>query len=350
MDALISELLPTLKRERTSGRALALAVVLRTEGSTYSKPGALMLITRAGECAGLLSGGCLEADLREHAITVIDSGQAMLLTYDTRGPDDLLFGLGAGCEGAMDIYLMRVGPEIDWQPFTHWQSALAERRRTAVGLLVSDADSAHRSGAVLLPGMVPELDAQLLDVAQLTEPAWLQDRSGRKVFALPLILPKRILLLGAGSDAEPLVAIAASLGWQVTVYDHRSAYAVPERFPCAERVDLGRPEALASTVAVESYDAVIVMSHHLQSDATYLRVLAASSVGYVGLLGPAPRRERLRAALGPDFAKLRGRLRSPVGLDLGGRSSAAIALSIVAEIHAWLHGRRGLPYCEFTSR
>jgi xanthine dehydrogenase accessory factor len=88
------------------------------------------------------------------------------------------------------------------------------------------------------------------------------------------------------------------------------------------------------------------MSHHLQSDASYLRVLAASAVGYIGLLGPAPRRDRLRAILGNEFSSLDSRLRSPVGLDLGGRTRASIALAIVAEIHAWLHARTGRPFSE----
>lgn len=111
MDALINELMPLYERERATQRPMALAVVLQTAGSTYSKRGAPLLITREGDYSGLLSGGCLEGDLCMHAREVIDSGTARQVSYDSRGPDDELFGLGAGCEGAMSIFLIRVGPE-----------------------------------------------------------------------------------------------------------------------------------------------------------------------------------------------------------------------------------------------
>jgi xanthine dehydrogenase accessory factor len=100
MEALIAPLLALYERERRAGRAVALAVVAHTEGSTYRKPGALMLIAADGAYAGLLSGGCLESDLHEHALQVMASGKAKLITYDTRGSDDLLWGLGIGCEAS----------------------------------------------------------------------------------------------------------------------------------------------------------------------------------------------------------------------------------------------------------
>src|SRR3954469_21164613 len=110
-------LLPLFDRARAAHEPLALATVIRTGGSTYAKPGAQMLIARDGEYAGLLSGGCLEGDLREQAREVLASGSARIVSYDLRSHDDQLFGLGAGCEGAMDILLTRHGPEEgDWPP------------------------------------------------------------------------------------------------------------------------------------------------------------------------------------------------------------------------------------------
>jgi xanthine/CO dehydrogenase XdhC/CoxF family maturation factor len=91
------------------------------------------------------------------------------------------------------------------------------------------------------------------------------------------------------------------------------------------------------------------MSHHLESDLQYLRALAFSTVPYVGLLGPAARREKLLADLGDDAGKLRARLRAPVGLDIGGRAPESIALSIVGEIHAALAGRGGRPFSEVAA-
>jgi xanthine dehydrogenase accessory factor len=338
-DALIDPLLPLYGRERAVGRAMALAVVLRTAGSTYSKQGTPVLFSSTGDYAGLLSGGCFEGDLQEHARQVIDTGVARQISYDTRGPDDLLFGLGAGCEGAMDILLLRVGAEQGWQPLAHFAEALAAYRPTAVGLVVESSRKSPRCGDVLLPGSTSEFNTLLVAAASRGQAGWLASDEQLRILALPLILPPRLLLLGAGADAQPLVDIAARLGWRVSVYDHRPALAVPGRFPAAERVLTGRTDALPENLKLDSYDAAVIMSHHLNSDATYLRALAASAVGYVGLLGPAPRRERLRGSEGAAFAALGKRLHAPVGLALGGRASASIALAVVAEIHAWLYAR-----------
>ncbi len=119
--------------------------------------------------------------------------------------------------------------------------------------------------------------------------------------------------------------------------DHRPAYAQADHFPAAERVILSRPDELLAATDVSHFSAAVVMSHHLPSDLEYLRSLAATSIPYVGLLGPAQRRERLLSDLGARAESLRPRLHAPVGLPLGGRTPEAIALAIVAEIHAFVH-------------
>jgi xanthine dehydrogenase accessory factor len=106
----------------------------------------------------------------------------------------------------------------------------------------------------------------------------------------------------------------------------------------AERVVLARPEELAQALDLSQFSAAVVMSHHLPSDVEYLRTLSATSLPYVGLLGPPARREKLLAELGPESQQLRPRLRAPVGFNLGGRTPESIALAIVAEIQAFLHG------------
>ena len=353
MEALISPLLPLFERERAAGRALALAIVVQTRGSTYRKPGALMLIERGGDYAGLLSGGCLESDLREHAVRVIDTGKAHLVTYDTGGTDDALWGLGVGCEGAMQILLLQVGPANDWQPLTWFADAHARRRPAAAAVVVESDRTDLPAGSVLLPADVSGAHCAPADLRAAVQSLLrraLEARSALpldaaadlpRILAVPLALPPRLLVLGGGPDAQPLVDIAARLAWQVTVYDHRPAYARREHFPAAERVLLGRPEELPSQLDPEQFDAAVVMSHHLTSDEQYLRILAAGSTAYVGLLGPAIRREKLLHDLGAAAAGLTGRLRSPVGLDLGGRQPESIALSIVAQIHAFLYGGSG---------
>jgi xanthine/CO dehydrogenase XdhC/CoxF family maturation factor len=348
VEASLGPLLPLFERERAAGRALSLGVLVHTAGSTYRKPGALILIAANGDYAGLISGGCLEGDLREHARAVIADGVAHTVRYDLRGEDDLLWGLGLGCEGAMDILLLRAGPENGWQPLTHLAAALTAHRATAIGVVVESALAHLPAGAVALPAAThgaevcpPELALpvvqQALAHAAADGRSRLVEGSSWKVFVLPLSLPPRILLLGAGPDAVPVVDFAARLSWKVTLADHRPSYAVAAHFPAAERVVLVPPEQLATALELGSFSAAVVMSHHLPSDLAYLRVLAASSIPYVGLLGPAVRREKLLAELGDAAQALEQRLYAPVGLPLGGRTPESIALAIVAQLHAFVH-------------
>jgi len=337
---------------------MALGILVHTAGSTYRKPGAMLLIAAQGEYAGLISGGCLEGDLAERARAVIATGQPCLVTYDLRNADDLVWGLGLGCEGAMRILLLRVGPGEEWQPLAHLSEALLAHRRTAVGVVTESSDARPPVGAVLLPEapaaagaglartlpadaaaalLEPRVLAALAEAPGAGQVRWLQAEGRWKLLLLPLFLPPRVLLLGAGPDAAPIVDFAVRLHWRVTLADHRPAYAVPARFAGAERVLLTRPEDIARAIDLPDFTAAVVMSHHLPSDLAYLRALSASPLQYIGLLGPPARREKLLSELGPEAAQLRPRLRAPVGLNLGGRAPEDIALAIVAEIHSFVH-------------
>jgi len=353
----LGPLLPLFERERAAGHALALGVLVHTAGSTYRKPGALILIAADGDYAGLISGGCLEGDLREHARAVIDSGDARTVRYDLRGEDDLLWGLGLGCEGAMEILLLRAGPANGWQPLAHLAGALREHRPTAIGVVVQSAFAQLPAGTLVLPAAAhaaapgppalaaPAVQQALAQCAADGQSRWVDGASWR-LFMLPLSLPPRILLLGAGPDAVPVVDFTARLSWKVTLADHRAGYAVAAHFPTAERVVLVRPEELSSALELNGFSAAVVMSHHLASDLAYLRALAATSIPYIGLLGPAVRREKLLGELGAGARALLPRLHAPVGLPLGGRTPESIALAIVAQLHAFVHSvdaRPGAP-------
>ena len=334
-----------LERAPADSGAGVMATVVATAGSTYRKPGARMLILEDGSYFGLLSGGCLEADLKIHAQQVLASGIPRAVEYEMRGPDDILFGIGAGCEGAMRVLLEPASLG------TAAASALAEAgRRTQAGQSAVIV-SVHDSPAVCLGsyGPAPPLPADLIAAAH----AALVNRAGRafdassgtgRLRALVQFLapPPHLLICGAGPDAQPVARAARALRWRVTVVDHRPAYAVAADFPGA-RVQLCNPSALRSAVALEHCHAAVVMSHHLHSDAAYLRELAMAGVpGYVGLLGPEARRLRLAEELGSAADRLKLRIRGPVGIDIGAVTPEGIALAIVTQIHAWLAGRTGL--------
>jgi len=355
MESSLHRLLPLFETERAADRPLVLATILETAGSTYRKAGAQMLIATSGEYAGLLSGGCLEGDLRQHAQRVLEERRPTHVRYDMRGPDDLLFGLGAGCEGAMDIFLQRIDADTDWQPLGALAASLAARRGDALALVVESSLPELPAGTALAASTTPAtgqpgnppLRARLGEATRnaigATRIQWFGSAAeGLRAFIAPLVLPPRILILGAGPDAAPVVELGAMLGWHLTVVDHRGSYLSSGRFGRARELIESRPEALGSAVDPGGFAAAIVMSHHLGSDLEYLRVLAGSSIPYVGLLGPAARRERLLADLGAASARmLRSRLRAPIGLDIGARTPEAIALAIVAEVQAVLAQRDG---------
>jgi xanthine/CO dehydrogenase XdhC/CoxF family maturation factor len=323
------------------GEALVLATVVQTVGSTYRKAGAQMLIAHDGRAAGLLSGGCLEADLMERARAVLDTGTPMLVEYDTRGSDDVLWGIGLGCEGAMTIVMQRLDRANDYQPY-RFVDRCRQDHQPGRFALVASASPGLALGAAFWTGgpAAPSIVAAALDSPTAGTTTTL-DVDGAKVLIVPVELPPRLLVLGAGPDAMPLVEIAGLMNWQITVRDHRPAYAVKDRFPRARRVVLESPAELPSDLCANHYDAAVVMSHHLLSDEAYLSALADSDVPYVGLLGPAPRRARLMSQIGAKAQALGTRLHGPVGLDIGARTPETIALAIVSEIQAVLAGRAG---------
>ena len=319
-----------------------LATIVATAGSTYRKPGARMLIMADGSHLGLLSGGCLESDLAEHAREVMESGVARAVEYDMRGPDDVLFGIGTGCEGAMRVLLEPAGGS------TRAAAAIAAAHRALAGNRPAALLSVHDSNELALgtyhvtealPPRLAAAAAQAIANAASRNVDWHASAGGERAFVQFLAPPPHLLVCGAGPDAEPVVAAARGLHWRVTVVDHRPAFAVPTRFPGAT-VLLGEARALSTHVMLDSCHAAVIMSHHLQSDQHYLRELAeAGAPPYVGLLGPSARRARLIQDLGAAAERLKSRLHGPVGIDIGAATPEGIALSIISEIHAYLAGR-----------
>ena len=299
------------EQERSAGADLVIAIIVATEGSTYRKPGAFMLLSSSGRRAGLLSGGCLEGDLHEHALKMLaDDRRCMMHRYDNRSSDDPIWGLGLGCEGSMTIFLLRCSTGDSYEPLTSIFNGLTKNE--TVELIVDLRDGAFITADSATSAPVSSVDHFLLRITP----------------------PLRLLICGAGPDAEPLFDFAHRLGWKVTLLDHRPAYAVMHRFSGAEVVKQIELDEWVKGLDLQRYSAAVVMSHHLGADAQYLRGLARSTIPYIGLLGPPARRERLLADVGPLAADLTTRLRAPVGLNLGGRTPEAIALSIVAEIQA----------------
>jgi xanthine/CO dehydrogenase XdhC/CoxF family maturation factor len=343
----VTGLVRFFEQRRERGEPLALVTIYETSGSTYSKAGTHMLIDGDGDFHGMLSGGCLEGDLALRAAAVIDSGEPQTVTYDL-AQDDELWGLGVGCDGVMHVFLQALTDDNGYQPFAAIASAMTGERPVRFAIVIESAHPEIRPGSAAIGeeegvrglGVADEAAGQLMQdgARPALERVSVNDNEIR-VLAGTIQPPPRLLVLGAGPDAEPVVQFAVELGWRCTVVDHRDAYVASGDFDGAEKVLCLPAGALARNLELDRFDAAVVMSHHLASDRAYLEQLAATGLRYIGLLGPAARRDRLLSELGESAQTLTGRLRGPAGIDIGGRGPAAIALSIVAEIQGVLQGR-----------
>jgi xanthine dehydrogenase accessory factor len=344
-------IIEAFQRWREQRMTMALATVFETLGSTYTKAGHRIIIAGSGEYSGLISGGCLEGDLAERAARVLQERTAQPVTYDLRDDVEDVFGLGVGCNGLIRVFIQPLLPERGYEPF---ETLCALYNGDAVARSATVIDS---PGPGLPPGatfvrtvtgediaLTPGADAQRLAALLAGEAAWhdaavLAGRYVRGenygVLIAPIWPIPRLLVLGAGLDAVPLVRMAAELGWYVDVVDHRPAYLERGDFTAADSLRLVDPRDETDVRGAGGpWDAAVVMSHHLETDAAYLRALARSALGYLGVLGPPARREKLLEKLEPEFADLRHRLRGPIGLDIGAHGAEPIALSILAELQS----------------
>jgi xanthine/CO dehydrogenase XdhC/CoxF family maturation factor len=327
---------------RDRGEALVLATVIHTIGSTYRKAGAQMLIAHDASAAGLLSGGCLEADLVERSRKVLESGTALIAEYDTRSSDDVLWGIGLGCEGAMRILLTRLSEANDYEPFAFIDRCRNRHHAGSIAFVTASENPRFVLGAAFRSDSPEWLSAEVQSAMNAGPRAATTVNADNASFLIvPVELPPKLLILGAGPDAMPLVEIAGLMGWHVTVLDHRPAYAIADRFPRARSVELRPAGTLPDFLSGAEFDAAVVMSHHLTSDEAYLAALAESTIPYIGLLGPAPRRARLMNDIGERSTLFGNRLYGPIGLDIGAKTPETIALAIVAEIQAVLADRPG---------
>ena len=344
-------LLEYFKERSSEGQPLVLATVFETVGSTYSKAGGQMIIDSTGNFYGMLSGGCLEGDLVERARRVITTGAAETASYDLSA-DDELWGLGVGCDGTMRVLLQPLAKESGYQPFATIAEIIDGGHAASIAVVIAASTSVINVGATAIFqggrwqsfGMNDELadtiKREFGETASETVRHLEGPYGGCSVLYARIEPPPALLVLGAGLDSEPVIRIAQELGWRCAICDHRPAYIESRSFPARTQVICCPVDDLYRQIDLDQFDTAIVMSHHLASDRAYLRQLATSGIGYVGLLGPVGRRNRLISELDEVADKLKDRLHGPAGIDLGGRGPGPIAISIIAEMQQYLSQRR----------
>lgn len=321
------DLLPDHERLAATG-PVGRAVVVGTWGSSPRLPGSTLLATADGRMAGSVSGGCVEVAVVEAITESIRSGTPTLLRYDVS--HERAWEVGLACGGSVEIM---VEPSI--------RPELLAAARGPGGVVVPSVVAGAPLGAPA-PGVAGQLAPHV--AAALTRgestvvrvPGAAGDIS---VFLEVFPRPATLFVIGGGHLTELLVQLARPLGYRVVVADPREAFLSRVRMPGADvLLPLWPTEAFAAQ-PIDEATAVCVLSHDPKFDEPALRIALRSPAMYVGAIGSRKTQAERRAALlAEGFSETEvGRLHGPIGLPLGGRQPAEIALAILAQIVATRH-------------
>ena len=344
---------------QSEGKKAALATVVHVEGSSYRRPGARMLVTDDGQLTGAISGGCLEGDALRKALYAINQQQNKLVTYDTTDDDDVQFGVQLGCNGIVQILFEPIDETKPYHAVRLLRETIGERKDAVLVTLFSPDLSLEQPGTCLLYKdslVYTALSGGWQDLVMKD----VMDAFGNRVSAFSTYArnnkpyhgfiefippPPSLVIAGAGNDTRPLIEITAMLGWHTIIVDGRPHHATSRRFPKASSVLVARPNEVLSQVSANAQTLFLLMTHNYNYDLALLKELVTKGFGYIGILGPRKKLDRmlgeLRAGgLALDDEQLAA-IHSPVGLDIGAETAEEIAVSIVAEIKAVLSGAAG---------
>ncbi len=349
-------------RASLAGKQCALATVVKVEGSAYRRAGARMLITEDGELTGAISGGCLEGDALRKARLVMAQLKPMLVTYNTMDDDDdAKFGVGLGCNGIIHILIEPIFAEKPGCPINLFKAFLNRRdvvvlvtlfslenrqaEQPGTCMLIQNKEQVIGEGTTLnFEGLLLQDGLEVLKNGLSTVKHY---QAAINYTAFIEYIPPNIslIIVGAGNDAIPVMEHAAILDWDITLIDGRANYAVETRFTKVNRIIIGKPDKALADITFDQRTVVILMTHNFNYDKAMLQQLLPLNLVYVATLGPRKRLERMLTEITEEGMEIDSHwlknIYGPAGLDIGSENADEIALSIIAEIKAVLHGRMG---------
>ncbi|MEN1969093.1 XdhC family protein [Lentibacillus sp. N15] len=313
-----------------------LATIIQVEGSAYQKEGTSMLFLANGQQIGIISAGCLEADLAIRAMKLLiePSVQYQTFVYDTSAEDDLSWGRGPGCNGKIHILLERVDAAQRHNLFTlqaYLHRGIPVVMMKIFGKIPSTICTFYMTQDQQIFGCRDVLSHPLRKIAQRENKSRLQyvESLDRSVYIHHFEPQPRLFIFGAGPDITPLVAFALQTDFAVTIWDWRSTRLDNKVFSHA---DLMTNPSIPETMHALDFrpsDSVMIMTHDFQKDKELLTYLLPKSqqINYFGILGPRKRTTKLLQGRSiPDH------LHSPAGLTIGAKGPEEIAISIIADI------------------
>jgi xanthine dehydrogenase accessory factor len=304
-----------------AGKGAALATVIETWGSAPRQAGSQLAISGEGEMLGSVSGGCVEGAVITEALDALQDRKSRVLTFGVS--DETAFAAGLACGGTIRVLVEPVGDGAEALPEPMLVALTAARAAPrAIAVVTTPATWDRR---LLTPGEDPATDARFKS-----------DRSGMEEDGRFIAIhnpPLRLIVIGAVHIAQPLLQIARTCGYAPTLIDPRGAFGSAERFPGEIILDDWPDEALA-TLDPDARTAIVTLTHDPKLDDPAIRFALASPAFYLGCLGStrthAKRVDRLTAdGFTPDQI---ARIHAPVGLDIGAKTPAEIAVSILAQI------------------
>lgn len=352
----LDQILDIWEEAGQAGDSAILATIVKINGSSYRRCGARMIITSRGRKAGSISGGCLEGDILKKGWWLTEGGRSAIRKYDSTSDEDAAFEFGLGCNGIVHVLLERLETK-DVSPLSLLRLCRELRQPGVIATVISSEESTISLGQRLLlyPDGSPHTDISerwLVEAVETDAKACREEEKSKhllyeaangaiEIFFEVIQPPVRLLVFGAGDDAQPVVQLAKAMGWSVTVLDGRSHYARAERFPAADQVMVLRLDDVLEHLGLDEQTVAVVMTHSYSQDGAILKALLPAPLPYLGVLGPRRRTDLLVQEKGFDPNELGSNFHSPVGLDIGADAPEEVALAILSEIQAALNARAG---------
>ena len=356
LDAIIAQ----YEQLKNVGTESVLATVVHVEGSSYRRAGARMLVDEFGNITGAISGGCLEGDALRKALHALHQQKKKLVTFDTSDEDDAVIGAQLGCNGIIQVLFEPLDYKDELNPCELLKKVVNQKNPLAIVIHFNLNKHKEQPGTKLVIsadseifGRKPEED--LLD--SILEQARISLENQSHHFAEIFIgeelhhffiqnyqPPVKLIIVGAGNDAQILAQQADLLGWDVVVTDGRPTHANKDRFTSSCQIIVSKPERTLENIDVDHRCCFVLMSHNYNYDLAVLKLLFAEKmIPYIGILGPLKKYQRMVKELEEEGFDLRqtdlDKIYAPVGLEIGAETPAEIGLSILAEIQSVLTGK-----------
>ncbi|SDR71123.1 XdhC/CoxI family protein [Gramella sp. MAR_2010_147] len=338
---------------KVSGTDCVLATLVHIEGSSYRNAGARMLVDEFGNITGAISGGCLEGDALQKALHALHQQKNKLITYDTSDEDDAVIGAQLGCNGVIQVLFEPLDYKDHLNPCELLKKVITQAHSLAIVVQFNLERSKDQPGTILLvdknlryTGKPPDEDplGLILNQAEITLEnnrnrfaEFSKDGEKQQLFIQNYEPPVKLILVGAGNDAQILAKQADLLGWEVIVTDGRPTHANKDRFAGSCQVIITKPEETLENIQIDDRSCFVLMSHNYNYDLSVLKILLnEEQIPYIGILGPLKKYKRMLEDLENEAydpgEKTLAKIHAPVGLEIGAETPAEIGLSILAEI------------------